>query len=115
MLVIEIENCIVIVIEYIFDMDILYRYLNIFVIVLSFENLKILFEFIFKGFDVMEYKVFVDFDLWCWNLGVLMVFIFGRNFFVLIYNVMINFYNCKILVDKEVCIICLYGYDLGIW
>lgn len=32
-----------------------FRYFNIFVIVLSLENLKILFEFIFKGFDVLEY------------------------------------------------------------
>lgn len=37
-------------------------YVNIFVIFFSFENLKIFFEFIFKGFDVFGYKEYLDYD-----------------------------------------------------
>lgn len=34
-----------------------FRYSNIFVTAPSPENLKTLFEFIFKGFDALEYQV----------------------------------------------------------
>ncbi|CAM6087692.1 unnamed protein product [Calypogeia fissa] len=38
-------------------------YSNIFVTAPSPENLKTLFEFIFKGFDALEYKEHIDYDL----------------------------------------------------
>jgi len=38
-------------------------YSNIFVTAPSPENLKTLFEFIFKGFDAMDYKEHIDYDL----------------------------------------------------
>ncbi|XP_024376533.1 RNA cytidine acetyltransferase 1 isoform X2 [Physcomitrium patens] len=40
-----------------------FGYSNIFVTAPSPENLKTLFEFIFKGFDAMEYKEHIDYDL----------------------------------------------------
>jgi tRNA(Met) C34 N-acetyltransferase TmcA len=39
----------------------LYRYSNIFVTAPSPENLKTVFEFIFKGFDALEYQVIIYF------------------------------------------------------
>lgn len=38
-----------------------FRYSNIFVTAPSPENLKTLFEFIFKGFDALEYQVILSF------------------------------------------------------
>ncbi|KAG0616549.1 hypothetical protein M758_5G124300 [Ceratodon purpureus] len=40
-----------------------FGYSNIFVTAPSPENLKTLFEFVFKGFDAMEYKEHIDYDL----------------------------------------------------
>lgn len=40
-----------------------YRYSNVFVTSPSPENLKTLFEFVFKGFDAMNYQEHIDYDL----------------------------------------------------
>jgi N-acetyltransferase 10 len=39
------------------------RYSNIFVTAPSPENLKTLFDFVFKGFDAMDYKEHIDYEL----------------------------------------------------
>lgn len=54
------------------------RYSNIYVTSPSPENLKTLFEFVFKGFDALEYQVCAcvvccNVYWWCWAYAVLLV------------------------------------------
>ena len=40
-----------------------FRYSNIFITAPSPENLKTMFEFVFKGFDALEYQEHLDYEL----------------------------------------------------